>query len=333
MTLPLSTDTAAPRTRRASTGLLADLVGTALVAAVGLACYILFPTNLSFLTGLMALALLALSLDLVTGYGGVATLGHAALFGAGAYGAGIAAVHFGVADPLLLLLTAALAGALAGLVSGAVILRTHGLPQLVLSIAVVQISVEIANQASAWTGGSDGLYGIDPAPLFGIWRFDLFGRTGYLLGLALLVAVTFTLRRLVRSPFGLLVQGIRQDPVRVSALGSRVYPVLLRLYVVSGLVAGLGGGLAAIATRVVGFDSLSFTQSAEVLVMLVLGGVGTIWGALIGTFVFMWFEHIVSAANPFHWLILVGLLLIGVVLFAPKGLYGSLAHWLQGRRG
>lgn len=332
MTSTSSSAATTPTVTRARTGLLSDFAGTAIVAGVGIACYFLFPTNLSFLTGLIALALLALSLDLVTGYGGVATLGHAALFGAGSYGAGIAAVHFGVADPLLLLGIAALAGAFAGLLSGAVILRTHGLPQLVLSIAVVQISVEIANQASAWTGGSDGLYGIDPAPLFGLWRFDLWGRTAFLLGLAILVVVTFALRLLVRSPFGLLVRGIKQDPIRVQALGSRVYPVLLKLYVVSGLVAGLGGGLAAISTRVVGFDSLSFQTSAEVLVMLVLGGVGTIWGAILGTFVFMWFEHVVSAANPFHWLILVGLLLILVVLFAPKGLYGSLMQIAKGRR-
>ncbi len=328
----MTPSTVAAPARKGGTGLLADLLGTAIVAGVGLACYVLFPTNLSFLTGLIALALLALSLDLVTGYGGVATLGHAALFGAGAYGAGIAAVHFGVADPLLLLLIGALAGALAGFVSGAVILRTHGLPQLVLSIAIVQLSVQIANQASAWTGGSDGLYGIDPAPLFGVFRFDLFGKTAFLLGLAVLVVVMFALRRLVRSPFGLLVRGIRQDPVRVAALGARVYPALLKLYVVSGLVAGLGGALAAVSTRVVGFDSLSFESSAEALVMVVLGGVGTLWGALVGTFVFLWFEHVVSAANPFHWLILVGLLLILVVLFAPKGLYGSLAHWAMGRR-
>lgn len=310
---------------RPRTGLLADGLGTLAVLAVGLACYWLFPTNLSFLTGLMALALLALSLDLVTGYGGVATLGHAALFGAGAYGAGIAAVHFGLADPLLLLLVGAMCGALAGLVSGAVILRAHGLPQLVLSIAVVQLAVEIANKLSGWTGGSDGLYGISPAPLFGLYRFDLFGRTAFLLGLSVLVVTVFWVRLLVRSPFGLLVRGIRQDPVRVAAMGRTVYPVLLRLYVVSGLVAGLGGALAAISTRVVGLDSLSFTSSAEALVMLVLGGVGTVWGALIGTFVFMWFEHVVSAANPFHWLTLVGALLILVVLFAPRGLYGSLA--------
>jgi branched-chain amino acid transport system permease protein len=315
---------------RPGTGLLADCAGTLVVLLAGVACYWLFPTSLSFLTGLIALALLALSLDLVTGYGGVATLGHAALFGAGAYGAGIASVHFGVGDPLLLLLVGAVCGALAGLVSGAVILRAHGLPQLVLSIAVVQLSVEIANKASGWTGGSDGLSGIRPSPLFGLYRFDLFGRTGFWLALAVLVLTVFALRRLVRSPFGLLVQGIRQDPVRVRAMGSPVYPVLLRLYVVSGVVAGLGGALAAVSTRVVGLDSLSFTSSAEALVMLALGGVGTIWGALVGTFVFLWFEHVVSAANPFHWLTLVGALLVAVVLFAPRGLYGSLAA--RGRR-
>lgn len=309
-----------------------DLAGIAIIGVVGLACYYLFPNNLSFLTGLIALALLALSIDLVTGYCGVATLGHAALFGAGAYGAGIACVN-GITEPFTLLLIGIVCGALAGLVSGAVILRTHGLPQLVLSIAVVQLAHEIGNKASRWTGGSDGLAGVAADPVFGIFAFDLWGRTAYLLALALLVVVAFLLRILVRSPFGMLCQGIRQDPIRVRAIGSPVYPVVLKMYVISGAVAGLGGALAAISTQVVGLDSLSFTLSAEALVMLVLGGVGTIFGAVLGTFVFMWFEHTVSAANPFHWLTLVGILLVLVVLFAPKGIYGSLAARFDRRRG
>ncbi|MBC8129636.1 MAG: branched-chain amino acid ABC transporter permease [Rhizobiaceae bacterium] len=330
MTSAAATPVAAPRRRPSP--VVGDMIGIAVVLGVGIACYFLFPTNLSFLTSLVALALLALSLDLVTGYGGVATLGHAALFGAGAYGAGIACVSFGVTEPFTLLFIGLVCGALAGAISGAIILRAHGLPQLVLSIAVVQLAHEIANKASAWTGGSDGLAGIAAAPVFGLFAFDLWGRTAFLLGLGLLAVATLLLRILVRSPFGMLCQGIRQDPVRVKAMGSPVYPVLVKLYAISGAVAGLGGALAAISTQVVGLDSVSFTLSAETLVMLVLGGVGTLFGAIAGTFVFMWFEHVVSAADPFHWMTLVGALLIAIVLFAPRGLYGSLLDLYRRRR-
>jgi branched-chain amino acid transport system permease protein len=104
------------------------------------------------------------------------------------------------------------------------------------------------------------------------------------------------------------------------------------MYVVSGAVAGIGGALNAISTQVVGLDSLSFTTSAEALVMLVLGGTGSLYGGLIGTIVFMWFEDFVSSINPFHWLTIVGALLIAVVLFAPNGLYGTAARILEHRR-
>jgi branched-chain amino acid transport system permease protein len=315
--------------RSGSRTLLRDLSGLAVVAAIALAGYFLFPNNLALLTRIVGLALLALSLDLVTGYGGVATLGHAALFGTGAYAAGIAAVHFGIADPFLMTLIGIAAGALAGLVSGVVILRAHGLPQLVLSIALIHLFHETANKASGWTGGSDGLFGIVPAPLLGMFEFDLWGRTAYAYAVALLLVIVALLRVLVRSPFGMMCRGIRQDPLRVRALGASPKTALVKLFALSGAVAGAGGALNAIATQVVGLDSLSFTLSAEALVMVVLGGVGSLWGALLGTAIFMLFEDIVSAANPFHWLTLVGALLILVVLFAPKGIYGTLAAVLD----
>lgn len=302
-----------------------DLIGVAVILLAAIGGYVLFPDNLALLTRIIAIMLLVLSLDLVTGYCGVATLGHAALFGAGAYAAGIAAVTFGITEPLSMIGIGAIAGAVAGLVSGVVILRGHGLAQLVLSIAVIHLFHEAANKASTYTGGSDGLSGIAPDPLFGLFAFDLWGRTAYVFGIVLLVAVFVLLRILVRSPFGMLCRGIRQDPVRVSAMGASVKASLIRMYVISGAVAGIGGALNAVSTQVVGLDSLSFTNSAEALVMLVLGGAGSLFGALAGTVVFMWFEHVVSAANPFHWLTIVGALLIAVVLFAPKGLYGTAA--------
>ncbi|SFA78665.1 branched-chain amino acid transport system permease protein [Rhizobium sp. NFR07] len=309
-----------------------SLPGALAIFVVGIAGFFLLPDNLALLTRIIAIAFLVLSLDLVTGYCGVATLGHAALFGAGAYGAGIAAVHFGVTDPIAMTIVGGVSGAIAGLVCGSVILRAHGLPQLVLSIAVIHLFHEAANKASSWTGGSDGLSGIMPDPLLGLFEFDLWGKTAYLYGIGLLLVVFVFLRMIVHSPFGLMARGVREDHVRVAAMGVSVHSVLLRMYVLSGMVAGIGGALSAVATQVVGLDSLSFTLSAQALVMLVVGGTGSLYGALIGTVLFLFFEDVVSAANPFHWLAIVGALLIAVVLFAPRGLYGTAISIIRERR-
>jgi branched-chain amino acid transport system permease protein len=311
----------------------ADFIAVLVIAAVAIGLYFLFPQSLALLTRIVAIMLLVLSIDLVTGFAGVATLGHAALFGAGAYAAGIAAAKFGITDPLLMLMIGAIAGMVAGALSSLVILRGHGLSQLVLSIAVVQLAHEGANKLSAWTGGSDGLSGIMPSALFGLFRFDLWGRTAYGLAVALLILVFIVLRMIVRSPFGMLCRGIKQDPLRVQAMGAPVYGTLVQMYAISGAVAGLGGALSAIATKVVGLDSLSFNLSAEALVMLVLGGAGNLFGAMIGTLVFVWFEDLVSAINPFHWLTIVGVLLICVVLFAPRGLTGAAVALFARLRG
>jgi branched-chain amino acid transport system permease protein len=311
-----------------------DLLGLALIALAGLAGYVLFPDNLAFLTRVISVALLVLSLDLIVGYCGIASLGQGALYGAGAYAAGIACLH-GVTEPFLLILVGAVAGAAMGLLMGAVMLRSHGLPQLVLSIAIVQLLHEAANKASSVTGGSDGLSGMIPAPLFGVFEFDLWGRAAYLFGLALLILVFAALRFVVRSPFGMVCRGLKEDPLRISALGIRAFPVLLKMFAISGAVAGTGGALAAIATQVVGLDSVSFEISANALVMLVLGGIGHLHGALIGTVIFMALEHVVAAINPFHWMTLVGGVLIAIVLFAPRGLSGTLdeaARLLTGSR-
>ena len=319
----MASATTMPVAASASRTLGRDLLGLALIALVGLAGYWLFPDNLAFLTRVISVALLVLSLDLIVGYCGVASLGQGALYGAGAYAAGIACVH-GITDPVLLILIGAGAGAIMGLLMGAIMLRAHGLPQLVLSIAIVQLLHEAANKASSITGGSDGLSGMSPAPLFGVFEFDLWGRSAYLFGLGLLLIVFAVLRFVTRSPFGMVCRGLKEDPLRISALGIYAFPVLLKMFVISGTVAGMGGALAAIATQVVGLDSVSFEVSANALVMLVLGGIGHLYGALIGTVIFMALEHVVAAINPFHWMTLVGAVLIAIVLFAPRGLSGTL---------
>ncbi len=317
------------------TGVIGDVVGAVAIVAAAGAAFAIYHDNLAFPVRMAQAALLALSLDLVTGYCGVATLGHAVLFGAGAYAAGLANTS-GATDPFVMLLVGAGAGAAAGMVSGALITRVSGLSQLVVSIALVQLAQAFANKAASVTGGSDGLSGIDPAPLAGRFAFDLYGKTAYVLALAVLILTVLALRRVVRSPFGYLCQAIREDPVRVAAMGASAYRALVKMYAISGVVAGLAGALAAISTGVVGLDSVSFERSAATLVMLALGGTGTLYGALLGTGVFEVFEHTVSTENPFHWLIYLGLLLIAVVAFIPDGLQSLRApmkfSWLRKAR-
>jgi branched-chain amino acid transport system permease protein len=202
-----------------------------------------------------------------------------------------------------------------------------------LSIAIIQLAQAFANKAASITGGSDGLSGIDPAPIAGLFAFDLYGHAAYGLSLGVLIAVFLFLRRLVRSPFGLFCRAIKEDPLRVAAIGGKAYPALVKMYAISGSVAGLGGALSALTAGVVALDSLSFERSANALIMLALGGTGTLFGALIGTSVFEIFEHFVSAANPFHWMIFLGLLLIAVVLVLPKGLQSIIARSLGSRAG
>jgi branched-chain amino acid transport system permease protein len=304
----------------------AELTAFASITLLGVLGYAVFPDELAFLTRLVSITLLVLSLDLVTGYCGIATLGQSALFGVSAYAAGNACIA-GLNDPVALLGVGLLVGAATGFLSGALVARFNGLPQLVLSIAFGQLVAALANKLTVLTGGSDGLSGIEPGRLFGVFAFDLYGRTGYLFSLTVLVIGFAGLLRFTRSPFGLLCRAIKDDGLRANMIGARVYPRLVVMYGISGGVAGIGGALMAINTGVVGLDSVGFERSAEALVMLVLGGTGNLWGALFGAVAFQVFEHYVSAANPFHWLTMLGILLVAVVLFAPKGLVALVASF------
>ncbi|QCG92833.1 branched-chain amino acid ABC transporter permease [Azospirillum sp. TSA2s] len=308
-------------TRRTPLAARRDLgwIGIPLVAAVGLAAFWLLPDDLALLTRIAASALFVLSLDLVLGYGGIATLGQAAMFGTGAYAAGIVAVNWNN-DPFAMLAVGGLAGGLIALATGALILHARGLTLLMLTIAVGQIVQEVANKARDWTGGSDGLSGIDPAPVLGMFRFDMYGRTSYLFALAVLVVGLLVARRIVRSPFGLACRGVGEDPLRISAIGGSPKSYLVVLYGVAGVFAGVAGALTAVTSGIVGLDSAGFPWSAEALVMLVLGGTGRLYGAVIGTAAFMGIHHILAASDPFHWMGFIGLFLIGIVLFLPGGI-------------
>ncbi|MEY2875495.1 MAG: hypothetical protein RLZZ373_2866 [Pseudomonadota bacterium] len=285
----------------------------AVVLVVGAAAWWLMPDQLGLLTRIAFMALLVLSLDLVVGIAGLATLGHTALFGIGAYAAGIFALRVHP-DPLLGLLTGTAAGALLAVASGAFLLRYSGFTFLMLTIAVAQILASLAQKARDWTGGDDGLSGFTVAPLFGRFAFDLEGRTAALYAIGVLVLGLYAARRVVDSPFGLAVRGIHENRVRMAALGTPVMPRLLAMYTLAGALAGAAGAVSAQTSAIVGLDSLSFAVSAEALVMLILGGAGRLHGALIGAALFTVLHHTAASINPYHWLFVVGAALMLVVL-------------------
>lgn len=296
--------------------------------ALGLVACALMPEQLGLLTRIFVTALLVLSLDLVVGIAGLATLGHAAMFGVGAYAAGIFALQVS-ADPLLGLALGIAAGGLLALVSGAFLLRYQGFTFLMLTVAVAQIVLSLAQKARAWTGGDDGLSGFAVGKLLGQFAFDMQGRVAALYALAVLVLLLYVARRIVDSPFGLAVRGIHENPARMAALGTPVFLRLLAMYAVAGAMAGAAGALSAQTNAVVGLDSLSFSLSAEVLVMLVLGGVGRLSGALLGATLFTLLHHTASSINPYHWLFVVGFLLMAVVLVSPAQAW----RWLRKHLG
>jgi branched-chain amino acid transport system permease protein len=298
------------------------------VLALGLAAWWLLPDQAGLLTKIAFTALLVLSLDLVVGVSGLPTLGHAALFGVGAYAAAIFALRFHP-DPLLGLAVGSFAGALTALVSGAFLLRYNGFTFLMLTVAVAQILLSLASKWRDWTGGDDGLSGFTMAPLFGRFAFDLEGRTAAVYALVVLALGLYVARRAMDSPFGLAVRGIHENRARMAALGTPVFARLLAMYTLAGALAGAAGSLSAQTNAIVGVDSLGFAVSAEALVMLVLGGAGRLHGALIGAVVFTLLHHTAASINPYHWLFVIGAALMGVVLVRPARAWG----WLRMRLG
>ena len=295
------------------------LFGGAAIAAVG--GFVLFPDNLGLLTQIVIMMIFVLSLDLALGYAGIATLGHAALFGSGAYAAGLFAVHVSPA-PLPGLIVGGVAGAVVAWGSGLLLLRNSGLSLLMLSIAVAMVLQETANQARAITGGADGLTDIVMDPILGAVEFDLLGQTGYWYAVAVLFVVLLVMRRIVASPFGHAIRGVHDSAPRMRAIGTPVYRRLLTAYVMAGVVAGIAGALSAQVTELVSLDVFDFSLSAEAIVMLVLGGAGRLYGALIGTAVFMAVHHWAASVDPFNWLFIIAGLILIVVFAVPSGIVG-----------
>lgn len=288
-----------------------------------IAVFFVFPNHLAFGTQLLVMVLFALSLDLVLGYAGIVTLGHAAFFGAGAYTVGMLAAHAGWNEPLSGLVAAAVVAGLIGLVSGFVLLRTHGLTLLMLTLCTMALIEEGANMGSAWTGGFDGMPGLSFKAVFGVFAFDpLYFRVQYLYTLVVLLGVFVFVRMLVYSSFGRSLTGIRENLLRMHAVGAPVRRRQVYAYAISAALAGIAGGLFTQTNAYVNLSTLGLDRAAGVLIILILGGYGRLYGAIVGAVVYLLLEHTLARAYPSAWQLGVGLTLMAVALFARNGLIG-----------
>jgi branched-chain amino acid transport system permease protein len=286
-----------------------------------LAGYFVLPGYLSLGSQIFATILFVISADLVLGYAGIVTLGQAAFFGTGAYTAGILAAN-GWGEPLSGLIAASLAAALIGFLSGLIILRTSGLALLIQTLVVATTLYEAANKAARWTGGDDGLSGMDVWPILGLFRFDMFGRVAYLYCLVVLLLGWLVARAIVHSPFGRSLTGARENIARMHAIGAPVERRRLVIYTISAGLAGASGALIAQTTSFVGLTSLSLERSGNALIMLIIGGVGRLYGAFIGVPLFMIAQDRFSAIDPVYWYFWLGLLMVLIVVFARGGVLG-----------
>jgi len=300
--------------------------------AAAAAVFVLLPGHLVLASQILITGLFALSLDLILGYAGVVSLGHAAMFGGGAYTVGLLANH-GHGEPISGLFLASAAGAAIAFGTSFLALRGGDLTRLMVTLGLGLMLYELANQAASITGGVDGLSDMTVGKLFGVFEFDLRGKTAYAYSLAVSFGAFVLCRRVVRSPFGLSLRGIRDQPTRMSAIGAPVRRRLTAVYTLAGGIAGMAGALLAQTTQFVGLEVLGFNRSADLMIMLVLGGTGWLYGGLVGAAVFMVAQHLLSGMNPVYWQFWLGLLLVLAVFFAPGGIMGAAAsRWPKGGR-
>ncbi|HET6925787.1 MAG TPA: branched-chain amino acid ABC transporter permease [Hyphomicrobiaceae bacterium] len=278
------------------------------------ASYYFLPGKHLILTEIAILALFALSLDLILGYAGIVSLGHAAFFGFGAYVAGLLAKHQLVTEPLLALLLAGLAAMLLGFVTSFLVLRGSDLTRIMVTLGVALVLREIANRYAWLTGGADGLQGVSMDPLLGLFRFDMFGRTAHAYALIVLFVLFLLARRIVNSPFGLSLQAIKGNALRAAAVGVAVNARLVAVYTMAAFYAGIAGALLTQTTAFASLDVFSFERSADLLLVLIIGGTGYLYGGLIGAIVFKLMQDYLSALTPQYWPFWIGLVLVVIVL-------------------
>ncbi len=290
--------------------------------------YFLFPGHYLLLNQIAITALFALSLDLILGYAGIISLGHAAFFGIGAYTVGLLGTH-GLGNPVLVLMIAACVAGIAGLLSSFLLLRGNDFSRLMVTLGVALILYALVNKFSNVTGGVNGMPGIVIGPVLGLFDFDLFGRVAYVYSTAVLFVFFWVARRIVHSPFGQSLRGIHMNALRMPALGVAVNARVVKVYTIGAAYAGVAGALLAQTNQFVSVDVLSLERSADVLLILILGGTGRLYGGLIGAVIFVLMQYFLPDVNPQFWRFWLGLILVLVVLFARGGVLGTANRWID----
>jgi branched-chain amino acid transport system permease protein len=289
---------------------------------VALSSIWLFPTKHLILTEICIWAMFALSLDLILGYAGVISLGHAAFFGLGAYSAGLIGKYGLIPEPTVALVASGLIASVVGFATSFLVLRGSDLTRLMVTFGVALVLGEIGNKFSSITGGADGLQGVEIGPVLGTWRFDLFGHVGYVYALCVLFLMVVLARRIVRSPFGLSLQAIRGNALRSSAVGIAVNWRLVAVYTLAAGYAGLAGAVLAQTQAFASLEMFSIERSADVLLILIIGGTGYLYGGLIGALIYRLAQDYLSELSARYWQFWIGFVLIMMVLFGR--VYGGI---------
>jgi branched-chain amino acid transport system permease protein len=286
-----------------------------------LSCAFLFPSRYLIMTDVLRLALFALSLDLILGYAGIVSLGHAAFFGVGAYSAGLLALHGIITEPVVALVVAGLAATVVGFLTSFLVIRGVDLTRLMVTLGIGLLLEALAERFSDITGGSDGLQGIEMRPILGLFGFDMFGKVGFLYSLAVLFVLFLLARRIVHSPFGLSLRAIRNNPLRAAAIGIPVNRRLIAVYTLAAFYAGVSGALFTQTTALASLDVFSFERSADLMLVLVIGGTGYLYGGLIGAVVFRMLQEVFSTITPQYWQFWIGLVLVAIVLIGRQRMH------------
>jgi branched-chain amino acid transport system permease protein len=297
---------------------------------LALAAPLVMPSHALIVNEVAIVALFAVSLDLVLGYTGIVSLGHAAFFGAGAYAAGLFA-KLVMPDPVVGLLVGMVVATALGALCSLTIMRGTDLTRLMVTLGVALILGELANKYSDFTGGADGLQGVVMGPVLGLFEFDLYGRTAAWYSIVVLMVFFVFARRLVHSPFGATLKVIRDNRLRAMAIG---VPVLSRLAVVYTIAAGVAGAAGALLAQTSGFVSLdvfAFDRSADVMLILVVGGVGWLYGGVAGAIVFKLMQDWLSSITPQYWTFWLGLFLVVLVMVGRERLLKP-ASWFGKRK-
>ncbi len=297
--------------------------------AAAAASVFLLPGKHIILAEIAILALFALSLDLILGYAGIISLGHAAFFGFGAYCAGLLAQHHLIDEPVLALAVSGLAAAALGFATSFLVLRGSDLTRLMVTLGVALMLREIANRFDALTGGADGLQGITIAPVLGRFAFDITGHAAYVYALAVTFLLFLAARRLVHSPFGLSLRSVKGNPLRAAAIGISVNARLVAIYTVAAGYAGIAGALLTQISAFCSLDVFSFDRSADLLLVLIIGGTGYLYGGLIGAVLFKLMQDWLATMTPQYWQFWIGLVLVAIVLVGRQ----RMAGWLYCARG